>query len=91
VALRPEKIAMLKDNGAKPAAPECPEGYNIAHGVIRGMSYLGDVTIYEVKLDTGRVVRVSRPNLSRYDQEDFTWHDVVWLTWHNSSPIVLLS
>ncbi|MBB4632790.1 ABC transporter ATP-binding protein [Sphingosinicella soli] len=91
VALRPEKIAMIPEAKGKPSAPECPEGDNIAHGQIRGMSYLGDITIYEVKLDTGRVIRVSRPNLSRYDQEDFTWDDKVWLSWHGSSPIVLLS
>ncbi|MBA4757448.1 ABC transporter ATP-binding protein [Sphingosinicella sp.] len=91
VALRPEKIAMIPEAKGKPTAPECPEGDNIAHGQIRGMSYLGDITIYEVKLDTGRVIRVSRPNLSRYDQEDFTWDDKVWLSWHGSSPVVLQS
>ena len=91
VALRPEKIAMIPEAKGKPSAPECPEGDNIAHGQIRGMSYLGDITIYEVKLDSGRVIRVSRPNLSRYDQEDFTWDDKVWLSWHGSSPVVLLS
>jgi len=91
VALRPEKIAMIPEAKGKPSAPECPEGDNIAHGQIRGMSYLGDITIYEVKLDSGRVIRVSRPNLSRYDQEDFTWEDKVWLSWHGSSPVVLLS
>lgn len=91
VAIRPEKMTMLKESNVAPAAPECPEDHNIAHGQIRGMSYLGDITIYEVKLDTGRVIRVSRPNLSRYDQEDFTWHDRVWLSWHGSSPVVLLS
>ncbi len=91
VALRPEKIAMIPEAKGKPAAPECPDGDNIAHGQIRGMSYLGDITIFEVKLDTGRIIRVSRPNLSRYDQEDFTWDDKVWLSWHGSSPVVLLS
>ncbi|MBW7945437.1 MAG: ABC transporter ATP-binding protein [Sphingomonadaceae bacterium] len=91
VALRPEKIAMIPEAKGKPNAPECPEGDNIAHGQIRGMSYLGDITIYEVKLDSGRIIRVSRPNLSRYDQEDFTWEDKVWLSWHGSSPVVLQS
>jgi spermidine/putrescine transport system ATP-binding protein/putrescine transport system ATP-binding protein len=91
VALRPEKIALHPAEKGKPSAPECPDGHNVAHGQIRGMSYLGDITIYEVKLDSGQIVRVSRPNLSRYDQEDFTWDDKVWLTWHGSSPVVLLS
>jgi spermidine/putrescine transport system ATP-binding protein/putrescine transport system ATP-binding protein len=55
------------------------------------MSYLGDITLYEVKLDTGRSIRVSRPNLSRWDQEEFGWDDKVSLQWHPSSPVVLLS
>ncbi len=89
VAIRPEKITMLPAGRAK--AKDSPAGTNIAHGQIKGMSYLGDITLYEVKLDTGRSIRVSRPNLSRWDQEEFGWDDKVSLQWHPSSPVVLLS
>ena len=89
VALRPEKIAMSRP-GELPPREGLP-GTNQAHGTIRGMSYLGDITIYEVALDGGRTIRVSRPNLSRFDQEDFTWDDKVDLHWHASSPVVLLA
>ncbi len=83
VALRPEKINLSKpkDDGA-PAQ-------NGAQGEIVGMSYLGDCTVYEVKLSTGRVIRVRRSNISRFDQEDFTWGDAVAMDWHASSPVVL--
>lgn len=87
VAIRPEKITMCKPGCA--VAPEAPEGHNVAHGTIKGMSYLGDITIYEIVLDGGAMLRVSRPNLSRFDQEDFSWDDKVSLTWHASSPVVL--
>jgi spermidine/putrescine ABC transporter ATP-binding subunit len=86
-AVRPEKITLCKLGTAK--AKDAPAGHNIAQGQIKGMSYLGDITIYEVKLDTGRMIRVSRPNLSRFDQEDFTWDDKVSMHWHSSSPVVL--
>jgi spermidine/putrescine transport system ATP-binding protein/putrescine transport system ATP-binding protein len=89
VALRPEKITMLPAGRAK--AKDSPAGTNIAQGQIKGMSYLGDVTIYDIRLDSGRSIRVSRPNLSRWDQEDFSWDDKVSLHWHPSSPVVLLS
>ena len=88
VALRPEKITLCKPGKAK--AKDAPAGHNVANGQIKGMSYLGDITIYEIVLESGAMVRVSRPNLSRWDQEDFTWDDKVSMHWHATSPVVLL-
>ena len=90
VAIRPEKIGMAKPESFK-GRKDVPDGHNVAHGMIRSMSYLGDITLYEVKLDNGRMMHVSRPNLSRTDQESFTWDDRVVLHWHGSSPVVLLA
>ncbi len=90
VAIRPEKIGMAKPGSYK-GRRDVPAGHNIAHGMIKSMSYLGDITLYAVKLDNGRMMQVSRPNLSRTDQEDFTWDDQVTLHWHGSSPLVLLA
>lgn len=94
VAMRPEKITLHKPGmGKAPAAAAkyAPEGHNFARGTIRGMSYLGDITIFEITLESGEMIRVSRPNLSRWDQEDFTWDDKVSMSWDPSSPVVLLS
>ena len=88
-AVRPEKITLCKPGEA--VARDAPDGHNVAHGSIKGMSYLGDCTLYEVQLDSGRMIRVSRANLSRFDQEDFTWDDKVSMHWHPSSPVVLLA
>ena len=88
-AVRPEKITLCKPGEA--VARDAPDGHNIAHGTIKGMSYLGDCTLYEVALDSGRMIRVSRANRSRFDQEDFTWDDKVSMHWHPSSPVVLLA
>lgn len=90
VAIRPEKISMYK-SGEMIAFGDAPAGHNEALGQIRGMSYLGDCTVFEVELTSGRMVRVSRPNLSRFDQNEFTWDDQVSLQWHPTSPIVLLA
>ncbi|MEO7239893.1 MAG: ABC transporter ATP-binding protein [Sphingomicrobium sp.] len=89
VAIRPEKITLSKSGQAAPK--DSPDGTNHADGVIRGLSYLGDITIYEVELPSGRRIRVSRPNLSRTDQDDFTWDEAVSMHWHPSSPVVLLA
>jgi ribosome recycling factor len=41
--------------------------------------------------NSGDMIRVSRPNMSRHDQEDFTWDDRVSMHWRADSPVVLLS
>jgi spermidine/putrescine transport system ATP-binding protein len=93
VALRPEKIEMhKKPEGAPPMKMEdAPEGANVVAGIVRDIVYLGSETIYEVEIEGGRRVKTFRSNLTRYDQEDFTWDEPVWLAWHACSPAVLLS
>ena len=94
VALRPEKIYLHvpgEGKAIRAAAQDAPDGHNFARGTIKGMSYLGDITLFEIALDTGAMIRVSRPNLSRRDQEDFTWDDKVSMHWRADSPVVLLS
>ena len=91
VAIRPEKMSLHKDAPAPPAPPECPLGCNVAKGTIREISYLGDCSIFHVQMANGRLLRISRPNRSRYDQEHFAWNEPVWVSWAGSSPVVLLS
>ena len=94
VAIRPEKIYLHVPGECKAvraAGMDAPEGHNFARGTIKGMSYLGDITLFEIKLDSGEMIRVSRPNMSRHDQEDFTWDDKVSMHWRSDSPVVLLS
>jgi putrescine transport system ATP-binding protein len=89
VALRPEKISLFHPQNFH-HAKDVPDGHNVAHGIIKGQSYLGDITLYEVLLDNGRKVSVSRANISRADRTSFTWDDRVVLHWHGSSPVILL-
>jgi spermidine/putrescine ABC transporter ATP-binding subunit len=93
VALRPEKIELHKraEAGAPPTMDDAPEHHNVAAGDIRHRTYLGSESVYDVELPGGRMVRTLRSNLTRWDQEDFTWDEPVWLSWHACSPAVLLS
>ena len=93
VALRPEKIEMHKraEGSTAMKMEDAPGGANVVPGVIRDIVYLGSETNYEIELEGGRRVRTFRSNLTRYDQEDFTWDEPVWLAWHACSPAVLLS
>jgi spermidine/putrescine transport system ATP-binding protein len=91
VAIRPEKMNMHKDAETPPPVPECPDAHNIAKGEIKEISYLGDISIYHVQLANGRLIRVSRPNRSRWDQDNFGWGEKVWVSWAGASPVVLQS
>jgi spermidine/putrescine transport system ATP-binding protein len=93
VALRPEKIELHKraEGAPPPRLEDTRPGSNVAAGIIRHIVYLGGASIYEVELEGGRRVKTQRSNLTRRDQEDFTWDEPVWLAWHACSPAVLLS
>lgn len=89
VAIRPEKMNLHKDSPEPPALPDSIAGCNVAKGQIKEISYLGEASLYHVLLPNGRMLRVSRPNRSRYDQDQFGWGETVWVSWAGSSPVVL--
>ncbi len=80
-AVRPEKVFM---STAPPA--EGPD--NVVRGAVQDIAYLGDLSIYLVKLPTGKVVRVTQPNTSRH-AEAITWEQQVYLSWDSTSPVVV--
>ncbi|MFM2287527.1 MAG: hypothetical protein RL684_670 [Pseudomonadota bacterium] len=80
VAVRPEKIELARE---RPAAVD-----NWAHGKVHDIAYMGDMSIYVVRLDSGRDVRVTLANRTRKPEEQYTWEDEVYLTWDASSPVV---
>ena len=79
-AVRPEKVFM---STAQPAGTD-----NIVRGAVQDIAYLGDLSIYLVKLPTGKVVRVTQPNTSRH-AEAITWEQQVYLSWDSTSPVVV--
>jgi putrescine transport system ATP-binding protein len=80
-ALRPEKVFM---------SISAPEGGadNVVRGNVQDIAYLGDLSIYLVKLATGKVVRVTQPNTSRH-AEAIGWDQQVYLSWDSTSPVVV--
>jgi putrescine transport system ATP-binding protein len=79
-AVRPEKIFM---STTPPASSD-----NSARGAVQDIAYLGDLSIYLVKLPTGKVVRVTQPNTTRH-AEAITWEQQVYLSWDATSPVVV--
>jgi putrescine transport system ATP-binding protein len=85
VALRPEKIVISRDR------PASDDEDNRVQGVVKEIAYLGDVSVYLVRLPSGRMVRVTRPNMRRQSAatDRITWDEEVWLAWDPSSPVVV--
>jgi putrescine transport system ATP-binding protein len=81
VALRPEKIALTRE--AAPGPDNC------VRGVVKEIAYMGDLSIYLVKLASGKMVRVTQPNTVRHPEDRVTWDEQVYLHWHPTSGVVV--
>jgi putrescine transport system ATP-binding protein len=80
-AVRPEKVQLTRER---------PEGqFNLEPGTIKEIAYMGDLSIYIVQLESGKAVRVTQPNTFRHADDRLTWEDHVWLSWHESSAVVV--
>jgi putrescine transport system ATP-binding protein len=80
VAIRPEKVKLSRRGPASDAANA--QAINRLEGVVVGVSYLGGLTVYKVKLDSGAVVRSSMANTARLDIDAYSASErvVVWFT-----------
>ena len=81
VAIRPEKIHVSRE------APVQQE--NWVRGVVKEIAYMGDLSVFLVQLASGKTVRVTRPNMLRYEDGQFTWEQEVFLHWHDTSAVVV--
>ncbi len=81
VAVRPEKMILSRDSPGTTT--------NAAQGTIHEIAYMGDLTIYLVQLDSGRIVRITQPNIYRHADRPLTWEERVWVSWHESSAVVV--
>jgi putrescine transport system ATP-binding protein len=83
VAIRPEKIHLTKQ--------DLSERHNSVRGVVKGIAYMGNLSIYLVQLDSGKQIKVTMPNQVRAAESMIDWDDRVTVAWHANSPVALLS
>jgi putrescine transport system ATP-binding protein len=81
VALRPEKLRISTE---PPAA-----GQNRFAGEVLDIGYLGDMSLYQVKADAGRMMKASATNMTRLIERPITWDDRVWLSFSPDAAVVL--
>jgi putrescine transport system ATP-binding protein len=82
VALRPEKVRV---------ALVAPAGVpaNCVKGQVFEIGYLGDISIYKVRLDDGSVIKASASNVTRLIERPFRVGEPVWLSWGADAGVVL--
>jgi putrescine transport system ATP-binding protein len=94
VAVRPEKVVLTREepvaaHGVPHAMLSHDGDFNRAQGVIKEIAYMGDTSIYIVLLDSGKQLRVTQPNTHRHSDSPLTWEERVWISWHESSAVVV--
>lgn len=82
VMVRPEKVRISK------MAPK-NQDTNRTEGTVVEIGYLGDMSIFHVRLDSGKVVQASQLNLHQDAEQKITWEDRVHLSWHPSNAVML--
>ena len=81
-AIRPEKIKVSSRPPAEGTA-------NVMEGEIFDLAYLGDMTVYHVKLADGQVLKASALNSSRVTEDPLTWNDRAWISFAPDAGVVL--
>ncbi|MCC6204080.1 MAG: ABC transporter ATP-binding protein [Hyphomicrobiales bacterium] len=81
-AIRPEKI---KVSSKKPDNA----GVNAMEGEVYDIAYLGDMTIYHVRLSNGQVVKAAALNAARVTDDPLTWNDRAWISFQPDAGVVL--
>lgn len=83
VAIRPEKVRISKE------LTRSSSDYNWTRGIVQDIVYLGDVSIYYVKLQSGKMALSTVTNSVRVAERQIQWDDEVFLSWNPENGIVL--
>jgi putrescine transport system ATP-binding protein len=81
VALRPEKVRIALE---QPSAAE-----NRVAGRVSEIGYLGNVSVYKVRLDNGFMLKAQAANLTRLVERPIKVDERVWLSWTPDAGVVL--
>jgi putrescine transport system ATP-binding protein len=82
-AIRPEKMHLSREK------PEGEQGANVTRGVVEDIAYLGDMSLYQVVLESGKRIRVSQTNSVRGNPHAITWDEPVYVSWAPDAGSVL--
>lgn len=82
LAIRPEKIFISQEE------PE-EQWHTSLRGVVDDLGYFGNLSLYRIRLDSGKIVQVSAQNRRRSAERFLEWDDEVYISWRTESVVVL--
>ena len=82
VAVRPEKIRVSRQ-------PPANAPVNAVQGEIWDIGYLGDMTVFHVRLKDGRVIKASSLNAVRAVEDPLGYDQEVWVSFGEDAGVVL--
>jgi len=82
VAIRPEKIFISQH------APDNNEDTRMP-GIVEDFGYFGNLSLYRIRLQSGKIVQVSAQNRVRSAERSLEWNDEVFISWRPRSAVLL--
>ena len=80
-AIRPEKIRVSSRR---------PEGaVNVLEGEVWDIGYLGDMTVYNIRLGDGTIIKASALNSARVSDDPLSWEDRAYVSFAPDAGVVL--
>jgi putrescine transport system ATP-binding protein len=79
-AIRPEKLKVSKKK---------PDGVNAVEGEVWDIGYLGDMTIFNVRLASGAVIKASVLNARREVEDPIGYDERIWVSFAPEAGILL--
>ena len=80
-AIRPEKVSVTSQR---------PEGTpNAFQGKVLDIAYLGNMSTYHIKMETGLVIKAQSTNTRRLSNRPINWDDTVWISFTSTAGVLL--
>jgi putrescine transport system ATP-binding protein len=79
-AVRPEKLRLTRER---------PDERNAFPVYVDDVAYMGNLSVFRLRLASGRLLHATKANLARFDDDAITWHEDVWVSWPDTAGAVL--
>lgn len=79
-AVRPEKMRLTR---ARPKARNAFAVY------VEDVAYMGNLSVFRLKLPGGRYLHATKANLARHEDDAISWHEDAWVSWDDTAGVVL--
>jgi len=79
-AVRPEKMRLTREQ---------PDARNAYPVWVEDVAYMGNLSVYRLKLPGGRYLLASKANLARWEEDAIGWSEHAWVSWDDTAGVVL--